>query len=635
MNINTGTQISILPVGELYGMHFAIPDYQRGYRWEARQVKDLLKDIDEFIESGTDGIYCLQPLVVKKRDTAWEVIDGQQRLTTTSIILQVLGETPVTAECAETERKNHVFRLSYDAIEGSGQFINNICEPSQADKQDDNINFHYMFGSYSVAEQWFRNKPEEYRQTFKETLKSRVKFIWYQTEDDRPIEVFSRLNIGRISLTSSELIKAIFLNRQNFAGIEVYDIQHRIAQQWDEMENHLQNDEFWYFLLSKQECDAWDKPTRIDFLFDFLCVNQDYIEYDADEVGDDQFRTFRCFYDYYSNHRDSFLKAWDNIVKPLFDTFKEWFENYQLYHLVGYVICVMQKEFIRNRYTRHNIYEEWRKRDKASFMEDYLIKDLILGRCLLHADDLNHDYSQPRDHKTETRRLLLLHNIMMVMKQNHLMEEKSEYGHMGMFYRFPFNLFKMEKWEVEHIDSNTTNTQDHEDWVLHSWMCLNEEQKENTELKALLEQFFEGENGSQVFEPLQEMMTKMLNWKPDSNHESWKNQIKNFTLLDKITNCTYQNDIFPVKRLFIVSKEKGVFIEPKWDKEKKEVTAVEVPQKYKSSFVPPCTKNVFQKTWSTGIGNITQWTEADADAYLNEIKLSLEQLKTEKYNYGK
>ena len=65
-------------VGEIEG-EFIIPSYQRGYRWERKQVETLLNDI---MDNG-DKPYCLQPVVVRKRDDGkFELIDGQQRLTT-------------------------------------------------------------------------------------------------------------------------------------------------------------------------------------------------------------------------------------------------------------------------------------------------------------------------------------------------------------------------------------------------------------------------------------------------------------------------------------------------------------------------------------------------------------------------
>ena len=82
-------------INDLLGSKFYIPSYQRGYRWKNQQVKDLLKDLWEFKsnppkhEDGKEKpFYCLQPVVIKPTENDnWEVIDGQQRLTTILIIL--------------------------------------------------------------------------------------------------------------------------------------------------------------------------------------------------------------------------------------------------------------------------------------------------------------------------------------------------------------------------------------------------------------------------------------------------------------------------------------------------------------------------------------------------------------------
>src|SRR5580704_12930324 len=65
-----------------------IPAYQRGYRWTQLQVTQLLDDIWDFIQDGAGDFYCLQPIVVRRMDDGrFEVLDGQQRLTTLHILL--------------------------------------------------------------------------------------------------------------------------------------------------------------------------------------------------------------------------------------------------------------------------------------------------------------------------------------------------------------------------------------------------------------------------------------------------------------------------------------------------------------------------------------------------------------------
>ena len=119
-------------VSELLGMNFFIPGYQRGYRWAEQQVNDLLNDINEF-EPENDSWYCLQPLVVMKKDgkdEKWEVIDGQQRLTTIYLILAYLGET-------------YKYTIEYETRKGSKEFLEKISGKNE-DEAQSNIDFFYM-----------------------------------------------------------------------------------------------------------------------------------------------------------------------------------------------------------------------------------------------------------------------------------------------------------------------------------------------------------------------------------------------------------------------------------------------------------------------------------------------------------
>ena len=54
-------------IPELLGKNFFIPDYQRGYRWERKQILQLIEDLYRFFSSNDNAsFYCLQPIVVQK-----------------------------------------------------------------------------------------------------------------------------------------------------------------------------------------------------------------------------------------------------------------------------------------------------------------------------------------------------------------------------------------------------------------------------------------------------------------------------------------------------------------------------------------------------------------------------------------
>ena len=114
-------KIELKTISELLGMDFFIPSYQRGYRWTEHQVRDLLNDIDSF-KSSDEEWYCLQPLVVKKREEGgWEVIDGQQRLTTIFLIIHYFNEMWIG------KQKISEPKISYQTRSGSYDFLKKMA----------------------------------------------------------------------------------------------------------------------------------------------------------------------------------------------------------------------------------------------------------------------------------------------------------------------------------------------------------------------------------------------------------------------------------------------------------------------------------------------------------------------------
>ncbi len=75
------TTLTERKVGEISG-HFLVPSYQRGFRWGTHEVEQLLNDI----RASEGSNYYLQPVVVRRGDESFELIDGQQRLTTLFLI---------------------------------------------------------------------------------------------------------------------------------------------------------------------------------------------------------------------------------------------------------------------------------------------------------------------------------------------------------------------------------------------------------------------------------------------------------------------------------------------------------------------------------------------------------------------
>ena len=174
-------KIELKPIKALFNMSFFIPDYQRGYRWGKQQVEDLLYDLDEFKNTvggagDSQKIYCLQPLVVKKEDGKYSVIDGQQRLTTIKILLSCLGE------------KNN-YSVEYQTRNEREGFLDKIDEQC-IERWEDNADFFHMYHAKETINKWLDNKDIDYKNAFFTIVKEKVNFVWYESDDPDPIKVF-------------------------------------------------------------------------------------------------------------------------------------------------------------------------------------------------------------------------------------------------------------------------------------------------------------------------------------------------------------------------------------------------------------------------------------------------------------
>lgn len=281
-------ELTLRPINDLLEKpeQFFIPAYQRGYRWTKRQVEDLLNDIRDFQKDSESALketfYCLQPLVVRKKGEKWELVDGQQRLTTIHIILSYLEDIMkiVKKEC---------YTLQYETREGSEEFLKAI----DLERREENIDYHHMCDAYETIKDWFDNQDGTYRIKFLQTLLDNdeigknVKIIWYEIKENiDPVEVFTRLNIGKIPLTNAELVKALFLRSRNFSTNEVSLLQIKIAQEWDTIEKALQDDEFWYFLNNEDKY-----ASRIEYLLELMADDFDC----AKDAIHDPYYTFIAF----------------------------------------------------------------------------------------------------------------------------------------------------------------------------------------------------------------------------------------------------------------------------------------------------------------------------------------------------
>ena len=110
--------LRIVHIGDLKGMCFNIPDYQRGYRWETKQVCELLDDLLEFDNSKNGAFYCLQPLVV---------VENNQKLLSDNKVFDV--NLPPNYTHLYSKNGEHIFKTEHDLVNGLADSKITVCYP--------------------------------------------------------------------------------------------------------------------------------------------------------------------------------------------------------------------------------------------------------------------------------------------------------------------------------------------------------------------------------------------------------------------------------------------------------------------------------------------------------------------------
>lgn len=567
-------KIEMKSLNELLKYGFFIPSYQRGYRWTVQQVEDLLEDVWEFTkkEKNRKEFYCLQPIVVREvnvktksefdldNSKVWyEVVDGQQRLTTIHILLTFFDNL-----LQLLQKQKYI--IKYETRNDSAEFLNKI----ELNEEEKNIDYFYINQAFKTITNWFAKNHSVNKIDFLNSIlreddnncgNNNVRIIWYETNAES-VDIFTRINMGKIPLTNAELIKALFLNSSNFNDSDNEKLrlkQFEIASEWDKMEYALQDDSFWLFLNKNKNPLA----TRIEFIFN-LMANK--------ELESDDYFTFRYFVDKYKNKNEQELAdSWQDI-KKYYQTLEEWFLDRELYHKIGFLVATgteikeilsFKKELTKTQF-KISLTSEIEKKVKVN------LENLEYGSGM-------------------TRNILLLHNITTMLNN----ENETN--------RFPFDRFKKENWDVEHIHAIATEVkvkkENRKEWVINNYIKPHKCSNENVE--KLIDKI---KNNEFIIDSQFDEIIRYVLGEEDNN-------LRNLCLLDRGTNRSYKNDAFVLKRKKIIENE------------------------LKGTFIPICTKNVFMKYYSKTFKSLDAWNEEDRKSYFRDIyrntqvAIRLEQIK--------
>lgn len=634
--------LELLAIPELCNKNFFIPDYQRGYRWGEIQIRQMLEDIYSFIydKNAAGSFYCLQPVVVKKmtpdevaanklesafdNNTWYEVIDGQQRLTTIRIILALESQI---------DRYNKMrFNMYYQTRPELGKLFDKLRIDEEEERfivkfdndndQCNDIDSWHIHNAANKILDWFQNgsgyfKPsiQEFKGGFYENFSNTkekdksVQVIWYELCDKSdPYEMFKRLNDKSISLNNAELIRGMFLSDSAvYKGEELLlsqfdeDVrpivekrelarkQSHIIEEWDIIEKQLWDDKFWSFIKKEKNSDEYS--CRIEYIFDLISKKTSNQK--------DSLYTYLEF--------DGMLKSgavkdlWDLWLKveTYFSLLIAWYNDRYYYHKIGFLTTELGSSVLIEMLSEStNVSKKEFKKTIEGRINSAIHDKKKPGRKIL-------DYTYKDDYNM-LKRVLFLYNVETTYKQ-------------GLEF-FPFERYKDYEWTLEHIHAQNSERIDHsikDKWV--EWFDENKKVLErlssrlpNDENLKLLISFFNNEYNRLInykdkytFNDVTKVFDLVLKYFNDLSAQEGTptvmHGISNMALLSGSTNASIGNSVFEVKRQMIMDDDA------------------------RGNYIPLCTRKVFLKYYNKNDKNFTvqqnfYWSDKDRKHYLEDIK---------------
>jgi hypothetical protein len=536
-----------------------IPEYQRGYMWNKDNVKTLLEDILKFQPQidgrGSDLFYCVQNITLCKHGKSYNVVDGQQRLTTLLIILSYLKETDLVTG-----------KLKYSIREESDEFIKKyiIGRLIWNDKDWEALKlkidpiynrkdvFYISEAAFAIQE-WFDSNKDKLSI---DTILNHVKLIVNDLSDTNEEKIFSNLNGGKVSLDGADLIRAVLMTRvageilgndQNKERINEHRV--RIGMELDAINLWWGNrDVATYF---KQLLP--DKLTS-NKLFDISTfpINTLYMLYYTLK-GNDEEISFKFFeYGINGNDRknDDHLEMYQGILKLQYEM-QDWFGNREIYHLLGYLFHYFKSSEV----TFRMIYKKW---ENASSKEGFIkeLKTVIFQQLIksLNGDEESKEINRFDEFKNHIKELnsnwyddqnlfrtLVLMDIIQITRTNNL----------GFL---PVEFFKPKQEDKEHIRPQTPRKDKEESKSKEDWkkFIVDLRKPEQTEIEDILEKSQNEELTDEEINSIHNIINRL-----------GLNSIGNMVLLNLSVNRAYGNACYVEKRREILSNYmEGKYIRP-------------------------------------------------------------------------
>ena len=357
---------------------YVIPAYQRGYKWKTKDIEQLLNDINAFQTHDDEVFYCLQNITLFRNGDVYNIVDGQQRLTTLALILTYLDKYDLIKGKLEYKIREETqnFMNEYVYSKRLYEFGNKkdtveltLLEWDELDISDD-YNYQdifYIYNAYKTIQQWFIEN-DDVKEVMKDKILNRVKLIVNlpQISSSQELELFDNLNGKRVSLDGADLIRAMIITRVARKDVEDIDdtVKHDVILNETRVKNGLKLDEInsWWCVPERQSYygvfvrninskgeniifDEQKYPIDILYKLYIQTTNANILfgieEHEGKNLKERGSGTIKLqYFENVDNISDVFAQLQD--VQRLVEY---WYEDAELYHLVLYSAIYLKKTF--------------------------------------------------------------------------------------------------------------------------------------------------------------------------------------------------------------------------------------------------------------------------------------------------
>ena len=368
---------------------YHIPPSQRGYKWTYNEVKTLLNDVDKFIPAG-NKFYCLQniTLVSTNEQDCYNVVDGQQRLTTLQILLSYFfrneqDNIKLLQDRLSYEVRKETEKFIKDAVcaegywedlktkrqEKSDETVENLFREIYKDTDYDHRDIYHIFAASLAIVDFFKDskKENDLHEKFLKHVKLIKNVLWQADES----KIFNKVNGYKVPLDAADLIRAILITRvpikqdKGFFSLDflvsLNEKRTRIGLELDAINNWWQDSNRMKFFRRFIPNNFLNDNGKNLFQHEIYPLDILYILY-AIICGEKKLSSLEFFEEKTANESVAF-STYQEILHTQ-RILQEWYDDTEIYHLIGVLWFFRNAQEQRDKILLiKELHDQWQRKD--------------------------------------------------------------------------------------------------------------------------------------------------------------------------------------------------------------------------------------------------------------------------------